>query len=100
MYERKVLLFFIRVHILHHSVVDNGIYGLEMIKELESHGYKISPGTLYPILHDLEKNKLLIVKEKNVDGKIRKIYHPTKKGKETLKKLKKFIIELSNEVIN
>lgn len=100
MYERKVLLGFIRVHILHHSVNDNGIYGLEMIEELKSHGYNISPGTLYPILHDMKDNGLLLLKEKNVDGKIRKNYYPTKKGKKTLEKLKKFIKELSREVMN
>lgn len=100
MYERKVLLGFIRVHILHHAVDDKGIYGLEMIEELKSHGYNISPGTLYPILHDMKDNGLLLLKEKNVDGKIRKIYYPTKKGEETLVKLKKFIKELSGEVIN
>ena len=100
MYERKVLMGFIRVHILHHATVDEGIYGLEMIKELESHGYKISPGTLYPILHDMEKNNLLDVTKKNVEGKIRKIYNSTKKGKKTLENLKKFILELSGEVID
>lgn len=100
MYERKILLGFIRVHILHHAVEDNGIYGLEMIEELKSHGYKISPGTLYPILHDMKKNNLLLQKEKNVNGKIRKIYTPTKKGEKTLEKLKKFIVELSSEVID
>ncbi len=99
MYERKILLGFIRVHILHHAKVDNGIYGLEMIEELASHGYSISPGTLYPILHDMQKNKLLKLEEKNVEGKIRKIYTITEKGKKTLEKLKKFIEELSGEVI-
>jgi len=99
MYERKVLMGFIRVHILHHAIVDNGIFGLEMIKELESHNYIISPGTLYPILHDMEKNNLLKVTKKNVDGKIRKIYNATKEGKKTFENLKKFILELSKEVI-
>lgn len=99
MYERKILLGFIRVHILHHAKVDNGIYGLEMIEELASHGYSISPGTLYPILHDMQKNDLLESKQENVDGKIRKIYTVTDKGKETLESLKRFIQELSEEVI-
>ncbi len=99
MYERKILLGFIRVHILHHAKVDNGIYGLEMIEELASHGYSISPGTLYPILHDMQKNDLLESKQENVDGKIRNIYTVTDKGKETLESLKRFIQELSEEVI-
>ena len=100
MYERKILLGFIRVHILHHATVDNGIYGVEMIKELERHGYRISPGTMYPTLHEMKQNKLLNDEKKNVEGKIRKIYRVTEKGKQILDNLKKFIIELSEEVIS
>jgi DNA-binding PadR family transcriptional regulator len=99
MYERKVLLGFIRVHILHHAKVDKGIYGVEIIEELGRHGYKISPGTLYPILHEMNKGDLLKLKSQNVNGKIRKVYKPTKKGLEVLKNLKKFVKELSKEVL-
>jgi len=99
MYERNILLGFIRIHILYHASEEKGIYGVEMMKELERHGYKISPGTLYPILHKMRKDKML-KKEKNlVNGKIRKIYRTTSKGKETLKKLTLFIEELSQEVL-
>ncbi len=98
MYERKILLGFIRVHILHHAKKE-GIYGAWMIKELKNHGYKISPGTLYPILHQMKNQKILKQHKKNVDGKIRKIYKTTKKGEKTLDGLKKFIEELSSEVI-
>lgn len=100
MYERKVLLGFIRVHILHHAAVDNGIYGVELIEELGRHEYKISPGTLYPILHEMNKGGLLNLKNQNVNGKIRKIYKPTKKGLEVLQNLKKFVKELSEEVLS
>jgi DNA-binding PadR family transcriptional regulator len=31
------------------------LYGLSMIEELARHGYRLSAGTLYPILHGLEK---------------------------------------------
>ncbi len=99
MYERKILLGFIRVHILHHASVDGGIYGVEMIEELKSHGYTISPGTLYPILHEMYKDGVLKLQEKNVNSKIRKIYKITDLGQKTLDNLKNFILELSNEVI-
>jgi DNA-binding PadR family transcriptional regulator len=99
MYERKILLGFIRAHILHHAQEDQGIYGVEIINELKGHGYSISPGTLYPILHEMKDNKLLKLNKKNVDGKIRKIYKITNKGKETLSNLKIFIKELYDEVI-
>jgi len=98
MYERNILLGFMRVHILHHAAHE-GIYGVEMIEELATHGYTISPGTLYPILHEMKKNELLTVQNRNVDGKIRKIYSITSKGKQILEQLKKFVKELSEEVI-
>jgi DNA-binding PadR family transcriptional regulator len=41
---------FIRLHILHHAV-EGEIYGQWIIEELARHGYKLSPGTLYPMLH-------------------------------------------------
>jgi DNA-binding PadR family transcriptional regulator len=99
MYEKKILLGFIRVHILHHAAEKDGIYGVWMIKELERHGYSISPGTLYPILHEMETNGLLKVNKVKVNGKIRKVYSSTKKGKETLNGLKAYIAELSKEVV-
>jgi DNA-binding PadR family transcriptional regulator len=99
MYERKVFLGFIRAHILHHAVKDGGIYGVEMMEELKRHGYEISPGTLYPILHEMENDGVLSRENQTVDGKIRKIYRATRKGEETLDKLKVFIRELSEEVL-
>jgi DNA-binding PadR family transcriptional regulator len=99
MYERKVLLGFIRAHILHHAVNDEGIYGVEMMEELRSHGYSISPGTLYPILHEMEEDGALYSREVNVKGRIRKIYTATEKGNLALEKLKQYISELSREVL-
>ncbi len=48
----------IRLHILHHAV-EGPIFGLEMAEELARHGYRISLGTLYPLLHGLEKKGYL-----------------------------------------
>jgi DNA-binding PadR family transcriptional regulator len=99
MIERKILLAFIRVHILYHASYDNqGIHGAGMIAELASHGYSISPGTLYPILHQLNDHGLLNSETIIVNGKQRKQYTTTEKGKQTLYKLIDFIQELSNEV--
>jgi PadR family transcriptional regulator PadR len=39
----------IRLHILHHAAED-AFYGQWMIHELARHRYKLSPGTLYPML--------------------------------------------------
>ncbi len=100
MYERKIILAFIRVHILHHASEKDGIYGSWMLDELRQHGYELSPGTLYPILHELKNDDLLKVSEKAVEGKIRKIYRITPKGKMILDKMKDSIRELSGEVLD
>ena len=71
-----------------------------MIDELKSHGYKISPGTLYPILHSLEKDELLKVTKKVVEGKERKYYSITDKGEQVLEKCQEKIGELFKEVID
>lgn len=101
MYERKILLGFIRVHILHHAAHDpKGIYGVAMIRELQSHGYSISPGTLYPMLHEMKKDQMIQAKKEIIDGKQRILYTITPKGLKTLENLKQFIKELSDEVMN
>src|SRR4029078_3800305 len=48
----------IRLHILHHAAARPGS-GLWFIEELARHGYKLSPGTLYPVLHGLERKGYL-----------------------------------------
>ena len=50
---RNIFLGFIRIHILYHASKEE-IFGVEIMRELKRHGYSISPGTLYPILHSLE----------------------------------------------
>lgn len=96
--DRKFFLGFIRIHILYHASKEK-IYGAEMMEELKRHGYTISPGTLYPILHNLEKENLLKSEEENVEGKIRKYYKTTKLGKKTLDELKKKTQELIKEIL-
>ncbi len=98
MYERKVLLGFMRVHILYHAH-EEGTYGAEMIEELESHGYSISPGTIYPIFHEMEEKGLLKSEKKEIDGKVIKFYRSTPEGAETLDHLREFISELHEEVM-
>jgi DNA-binding PadR family transcriptional regulator len=87
------------VHILHHATEDEGIYGVGIMEELERHGYRISPGTLYPILHEMEKGGLLRFREIIVGGKVRKVYKATSTGRQTLEGLKRFVTELSEEVL-
>ena len=95
---RKFFLGFIKIHILHHAA-EEPVYGLWLIEELKEHGYELSPGTLYPILHALEKEKLLQSDAKLVKGKIRKYYRTTTQGKKMLLRSKKKIQELIDEVM-
>jgi DNA-binding PadR family transcriptional regulator len=80
---RDFFLGFIRLHVLHHASKEP-IFGLDMIRELETHGYHLSPGTLYPILHDLEANCYLSSSKEVVSGKVRKYYRATELGKKAL----------------
>ncbi|MFD1735034.1 PadR family transcriptional regulator [Bacillus salitolerans] len=94
---RKLFLGFIQIHILHHAH-EQPIFGLWMLEELKKHGYSISSGTLYPILHSMEKDGLLHKEEKNVEGKIRKYYQTTEKGNEVLVEARKKAYELFKEI--
>lgn len=94
---RKLFLGFIQIHILHHAQKEP-FYGSWMIVELKHHGYDISAGTLYPILHNLEKSELVTVKEKLEGGKIRKYYSITPKGTILLNEAKEKIKELTSEL--
>jgi len=95
---RDFFLGFIKIHILHHAA-EGPVYGLWLIEELGRHGYKLSPGTLYPVLHKLEEEKLLRSHSENVGGKIRKYYRTTAKGMKTLSQIKEKITELIEEVM-
>ena len=66
----------IRLHILHHAVKEP-IYGLAIIEELGRHGYKLGPGTLYPVLHGLEKKGYLASRREGAGRSTRRIYEAT-----------------------
>lgn len=95
---RDFFLGFIKIHILHHAMEEN-ICGVEIIDELKRHGYKISPGTLYPTLHSLEKSGYLKSHGIVENGRIRKYYRITSKGKRALEKSKDKMKELVKEVL-
>ena len=80
---RDLFLGFVKLHILHHAGHE-AIYGLWLIEELGRYGYRLSPGTLYPILHGLEQEKLLRSQRRVVQGKSRKYYSLTGIGRKAL----------------
>lgn len=94
---RKLFLGFMQVHILYHAQKEP-IYGVAMIDELKSHGYDISAGTMYPLLHTLEASGLLTKKERLMGGKIRKYYTITRAGEEVLKEARSKAVELVREL--
>ena len=96
--SRDIALAFIRVHLLHHAS-EAPIFGLEMMKELARHGYDISPGTIYPILHSLEKAGVLISELQTVDGKVRRYYTITDQGRDVLATIRPKVRELVGEVL-
>lgn len=95
---RDVFLGFVRVHVLHHAAKGR-IFGVEMMDELKRHGYDISPGTMYPMLHALEDSGVLVAAQEVVDGKVRKYYRTTKAGDALLVELRAKIGELVDEVL-
>lgn len=94
---RKFFLGFIQIHILHHAKKEP-FYGAWMIEELSEHGYDMSPGTLYPLLHSMESSGLLEKEEKTIEGKIRKYYKITELGNEVLGEARKKAYELFKEI--
>jgi DNA-binding PadR family transcriptional regulator len=70
-----------------------------MISELKRHGYNISPGTLYPLLHKMEKENLLAKRVEIVEGKKRIYYSITRQGENLLKELRGKVKELFHEII-
>ncbi len=98
MIDKDFFLGFIKVHILYHASKEE-IYGVEILDELRRHGYSLSPGTLYPTLHFLERQGYLRSRKETVNGKVRKYYTITPEGLEMLEKSKMKIKELIDEVL-
>jgi PadR family transcriptional regulator PadR len=96
--ERDLFRGFIPIHVLYHAGKE-AIFGQALKQELERHGYRLSFGTLYPILHRLEKAGLLRSTTRNVAGKLRKYYGLTPTGRVLLHKARSYIRELVSEVL-
>ena len=96
---REILLGFWKVHILHHAS-EEPIHGQWVLTELRRHGYEISPGTLYPLLHRLERNGLLKCRRVRGGGpRARKDYRLTAAGRAALAEIRMQLEELHREVV-
>ncbi len=87
----------IRLHILHHAAEEE-IYGLAIIEELRRHGYRIGPGTLYPLLHGMERKGYLRSKILRRGRLARRLYRATPAGRAALARAKHKVSELFGEL--
>lgn len=96
--DRDLYSGLIKLHILHHAAKEP-IFGLAMIEELGRHGYKLSPGTLYPLLHGLEERGYLRAREERVGRSMRRVYRATASGRRALDAAKEKVRELFGELL-
>jgi DNA-binding PadR family transcriptional regulator len=94
---RDLLLGFVKVHVLYHATREP-IYGAGITAELDQHGYRLSPGTLYPLLHSLEAADFLVREDRVVDGKVRKYYRTTPLGEQAFAQARLKVLELVDEI--
>jgi PadR family transcriptional regulator, regulatory protein PadR len=94
---REFLLAFWKIHILHHAADGRGVYGQWMLEELHHHGYRLSPGTLYPILARMAKRGWLRAAEPK-RTKAPRVYRLTPRGHQVLAQLRHALDELYGEV--
>ena len=81
--KRDMIHGLVRLRILH-AACDQPLSGVELSQDLATAGHQISPGTLYPLLHQMEKAGWLKSNGKTVKGKRRRYYRVTKKGRTQL----------------
>jgi len=96
--DREFFLGFIKIHILYHAAAEP-IFGAQISAELARHGYDLSPGTLYPTLHRLERAGYLESSSAVVGGRKRKYYRATSEGRRVLDQSRARIRELVAEVV-
>ena len=96
--DRDLYSGLIRLHVLHHAV-EEPIFGLGMIEELGRHGYRISPGSLYPLLHGLEKKGYLRSTQQRNGKSLRKVYQATALGRKALEASRIKVRELFRELM-
>jgi DNA-binding PadR family transcriptional regulator len=95
--HQELLVGLVRLHILHHAA-EGEIYGQWIMNELAHHGYALSAGTLYPMLHSLEKKGYLSSREKKFGRSRRRLYRATPMGKKALGEAKVKLKELVGEL--
>ena len=96
--HREIQLAFWKIHILHHAG-ERPIYGQWMLEELREHGFRLSPGALYPLLRRMQRHGWLRSRATGVGPKARRNYTLTKKGTAMLEQLRREVAALHREVV-
>jgi DNA-binding PadR family transcriptional regulator len=82
-----------------HHACEGEVHGAALIEELARHGYRLSPGTVYPMLHRLQAARLLTSREVLVDGRLRRSYRATPEGRRAFAACRGAVKELADEVL-
>lgn len=98
MTDKELYAGLIRLHILHHAA-EEPIFGLGIMEELAHHGYDISAGTLYPMLHGMEKKGYLSSQTPAGGRRERRMYTITEAGRVALADARRKVKELYGELI-
>lgn len=96
-HKQELFYGLIRIHVLLHAAQEP-IFGLAMMEELAHHGYRIGPGTLYPLLHGMERAGLLKSVSGGGQGRRPRVYRITPAGKKALSKAREKVDELHREL--
>lgn len=96
-HDRQLYSGLIRLHILYHAV-HGPIFGLAIIEELARHGYKLSSGSLYPMLHAMERKGYLRSAQERSGKSSRRVYRATPRGHKVLEEAEDKVRELFGEL--
>lgn len=97
MVDKDLFSGLVRLHVLHHAG-EGPVFGLAIIEELRRHGYQISAGTMYPILHGLERKGYLVSRHERLEGRERRVYRITPLGRRALEVGRSKVRELFGEL--
>lgn len=87
----------VRLHVLHHAA-EEPIFGLGIAQELGRHGYRLGPGTIYPLLRSMERRGWLRSERRLANGRHRTFYRATRAGRQALVHARKQVRELFDEM--
>lgn len=95
--NQELYIGLVRLHVLHHAA-EGPIFGLGIIEELGRHGYRLGPGTIYPLLHGMKRRGWLRMDSEIVEGRKRKVYEATAEGRKALALARNRVRELYEEM--